>query len=297
MYPNIFYIFSKLLLENNGHLIELKKDFLKECNDPQNSCDEKENELSEKEHPKIDVNVKQKMTKNPSGSTRCIKCFKYNPYIATIQLTQQIFKKYQVVPIDLFSIETCFDKRCIETSKITFTSLISNGYNYDMLMLTHTPIKNISILLQKLSDTWNKETQTEEECYMIHWLFCNATPFLRGSAGCSKVLLNAILFKNGQYPVKETVDFHRQTDWVAMFSPTFDIYWRKKDELFEKDGDFSVRTFLIQNPGQIVNDVNPKDSDKMLIEDAFRSKAKKSNKKIKIKSKGKKKSIKIYKKR
>lgn len=239
MYPNLFYIFSQLFLDKSV-LVELTKDFLSECEKDENKCDEKEVENSIKERKEMDS---KKMTKNPPGSHRCHECFKYNPMFASIQLTQQIFKKYQKIPLDLFSIKTCFVDKSVLTSKVSYTRLVSNGHNYDMLMLTHTPIQNISILMGKLTEVWNKQTQTEQECYMIHWLFCIATPFRRGSAGCSKVLLNAKLLQNGMDPVKEKMDFYRQTDWVAIFSPTFEMYWSKKDEMFEIDRDFAKKTF------------------------------------------------------
>lgn len=278
-YPNLFYIFSQLLV-NQDHLKELARDFKTECKKA--TCDAKEAELSKKEHPEMSQSIKDMMTKNLPGSVRCIDCFKYSPMTASIQLVQNIFKKYQTIPLDLFSINTCIGKTCINTSKISYSSLKSNGYTYNMMMLTHTPIENIGTLLDHLTIVWDKPTQkTEQECYVIHWLFCIAMPFLRGSAGCAKVLLNAMLFKNGFKPVKERDDFYQQTDWVAMFSPTFDIYWTKKDEMFEDDTEFQGRVDQLPKMPVVQQGEHPK----IEAGDAFKPKAKKSKKSSKKRSK------------
>lgn len=289
MYPNLFYIFSQLLV-NQDHLVELTKGFLNECKKAENTCDATEAELSKKEHPQMSENIKDMMTKNPPESLRCIDCFKYSHATASIQLVQNIFKKYQKTPLDLFSINTCIEKTCINTSNISYTSLTSSGYTYYMLMLTHTPVQNIDVLLHYLAIVWNKSEQTQQECYVIHWLFCIAMPFLRGSAGCAKVLLNAVLLKNGFNPVKERGDFYRQTDWIAIFSPTFEIYWSKKDEMFEDDTEFHGRVEQLSKMSKMskmtkmhVVQEDTKQDDSMT--DAFKPKAKKIKKRSKKRSK------------
>ena len=280
VYPNLFYIFSQLLV-NQGHLVELTKGFLEECKKAENTCDAKEAGLSKMEHPKLEENIKKMMTLNKPQSERCIDCFKYSPVSASIQLVQNIFKKYQKIPLDLFSINTCIGEACINTSKISYNSMKFNGYTYDMLMLTHTPAQNIDVLLHYLATVWNEPTKKEEECYKIHWLFCIAMPFLRGSAGCAKVLLNAMLLKNGFDPVKERGDFYQQTDWVAIFSPTFEIYWSKKDEMFEDDTEFHGRAKQLSKMPVVQEDTKQDDS----MIDAFKPKAKKSKKRSKKRSK------------
>ena len=91
---------------NQDHLVELTKGFLNECKKAENTCDATEAELSKKEHPQMSKNIKDMMTKNPPESLRCIDCFKYSHATASIQLVQNIFKKYQKTPLDLFSINT-----------------------------------------------------------------------------------------------------------------------------------------------------------------------------------------------
>ena len=58
-------------------------------------------------------------------------------------------------------------------------------------------------------------------------------PFFKGSAGFAKVILNAALLRIGLQPVKETTEYERKSDWVAMLSPTFEEYYAKKDAMFE----------------------------------------------------------------
>jgi hypothetical protein len=105
-------------------------------------------------------------------------------------------------------------------------SIDSNKDTIDSNKDTIEEIETIWSLLQK--------KRKEEYCYMIHYLFCNLTPFVRGSAGCSKVLLNACLLKCGLSMVKETDEFHAQSDWVALLSPTFGDYYEYKDKMFVK---------------------------------------------------------------
>lgn len=156
---------------------------------------------------------------------------------------------------DLFSIITKlpFDEYAI-TSKFMFrerhdrNSKPTMGYITYGLSITHTlPYTSNLIINYIKTHIWNKENITEKDCYMIHWLLAIACPFLRGSASFAKVMLNAALLRCELHPVKETTYYFKQTDWVAIFSPTFDEYYAKKDDMFEKDTMF--QEYLVQPGG------------------------------------------------
>jgi hypothetical protein len=112
------------------------------------------------------------------------------------------------------------------------------GYTTYGLSITHTNPYTSKLIIDYISENiWN-DTMTEEDCYKIYWLLAIACPFLRGSASFAKVMLNAALLRCKLHPVKETAVYFRQTDWVAMLSPTFEEYYAKKAEMFETDNDF-----------------------------------------------------------
>jgi hypothetical protein len=93
---------------------------------------------------------------------------------------------------------------------------------------------NIAFILHEVNHVW-ENLSTQEHCYYLHWLLSNATPFKRGSAGFSKIILNAALLRCKLTPVKETKAYLRMSDWVAMFSPTFEEYYVYKHIMFEPD--------------------------------------------------------------
>jgi hypothetical protein len=49
------------------------------------------------------------------------------------------------------------------------------------------------------------------------------------------MLLNAALIKINLPIVKESPQYARKTDWVAMFSPSLEIYQTKIDDMFIND--------------------------------------------------------------
>ena len=72
------------------------------------------------------------------------------------------------------------------------------GYNglSNSIMLYHTQDTDIIVTvinaimkeIISISKSGEIPPETEKKCYMLHWLFCNATPFIRGSAGlCNSI--------------------------------------------------------------------------------------------------------------
>jgi len=96
-------------------------------------------------------------------------------------------------------------------------------YFFSRLAITHTSY-GLTEYLTEIEDAWNK-CRDERGCYYLHWLISAATPFCRGSAGFSKVILNAALLRCGLLPVKETAAYFKKSDWVAILTPTFDDYY------------------------------------------------------------------------
>ena len=126
------------------------------------------------------------------------------------------------------------------------------------LIVRHTAPEYVPILLTKVREFWRaiNHTSTIEEIrdrsLAIHWLISTAAPFHRGSAGFAKIMLNAVRQKanfarqvenarrqqqvqaNGMnvdilnlldMPIlKETPQYNRKSDWVALLSPTFKSY-------------------------------------------------------------------------
>ena len=114
-----------------------------------------------------------------------------------------------------------------------------SGYSF---FAEHTNPNNSDIIIRYVINTlWptlekgNPTPQQETYCYAIHYLVATACPFLRGSAGFAKVMLNAALRRVGLPFVKETKLYHRKSDWVAILSPSFQDYIVDKDKLFEVD--------------------------------------------------------------
>jgi hypothetical protein len=110
-----------------------------------------------------------------------------------------------------------------------------SGWSSYRLAVTHTLYDTRREILTYITLTlWPKlEEKKEEDCYQLHWLLATACPFFRGSAGFAKVVLNAALLRIGLQPVKETKEYERKSDWVAILSPTFEEYYAKKDAMFE----------------------------------------------------------------
>ena len=108
------------------------------------------------------------------------------------------------------------------------------GYLIYSIAVLHTrPVYSAQIIAY-ISEIWPFITN-EKDCYIIHWLLAVACPFKRGSAGFAKVMLNAALWKIGLPPVKETAEYTRKTDWVAILSSSFEEYSSKKEAMFEID--------------------------------------------------------------
>ena len=123
----------------------------------------------------------------------------------------------------------------VETSKIVIgyggVSIIHDG-NSDK---TNAIFKKINDIMVEIISGTIQSSEKEKQCYMLHWLFCNLCPFLKGSAGFAKILLNVALLLCNCQPVKETEFYFKHSDWVALLSPTFEMYYSKKDEMFEID--------------------------------------------------------------
>lgn len=141
----------------------------------------------------------------------------------------------------------------IETSTIKLDKP-EPRYPLHLLCIYHTSkYDSRNTILKYVADIWLNLT-SENECYKIHWLLATACPFLRGSAGFAKVMLNAALLRCKLHPVKETMYYLRQTDWVAMLSPTFDEYYAKKAEMFEEDKMFEENVAKIESSSKLVEE-------------------------------------------
>ena len=178
----------------------------------------------------------------------CKKCFKYKTEKKGILLTQS-YCELKGKKLDEnkscmsemyfeFSLHfhILYDKEKIET---IFLEVFDTIHTKELILgINHTKPRFINQIISKIAELWTN-IKDIKDCYMIHWLFCNATPFRRGSASCAKVLLNAALLKINKKPVKETEYYHRHSDWVAMFSFTFDKYYNDVQKMFEIDEEFN----------------------------------------------------------
>jgi len=107
------------------------------------------------------------------------------------------------------------------------------GYSIYTLAVFHTAPNTSRRIMEHITiDLWPVLSK-EEDCYKLHWLLAIACPFYKGSAGFAKVVLNAALLRIGLQPVKETKEYERKSDWVAILSPTFEEYYAKKDAMFK----------------------------------------------------------------
>jgi hypothetical protein len=102
-----------------------------------------------------------------------------------------------------------------------YTSFGFSFFSY--LTINHTT-EGFDDYLTEIKEVWER-CDNVEECYYLHWLISSLTPFCRGSASFSKVILNAALLKCGLPYVKETPEYFKKSDWVALFTPTFDEYY------------------------------------------------------------------------
>jgi hypothetical protein len=133
----------------------------------------------------------------------------------------------------------------VPTSSLSFRNRFDEptynyyGYYAYTLCIMHTPYEISTEITKYVSNylwgylTYSETPDKEKICYAIHWLLAIACPFLRGSAGFAKVMLNAALLRIGKSSVEETPEYKRKTDWVAILTPTFDEYYVKKDEMFQ----------------------------------------------------------------
>jgi len=116
-------------------------------------------------------------------------------------------------------------------------SSITYDVNYNVIQLLHTSPVYFQHLFNMIAALWNSieynsiyENNKEELkklCYKVHWLFANTAPFFRGSASVAKILLNACLIKCGLNIVKESRNYHAQSDWIALLCPNFELYYQK----------------------------------------------------------------------
>ena len=90
------------------------------------------------------------------------------------------------------------------------------------------------LVLNNMEEEKNKRMgKSDRSCYELYWIITNMCPMSRGSAGTAKVVLNAALRYLGFEMVKEKEPYQRQADWVAMFSPDFEDFYEKKEQLFK----------------------------------------------------------------
>ena len=136
--------------------------------------------------------------------------------------------------------------RVASQSKNSWTEYGSYIYT---LCIYHTKLEQSNIIIKHIESTIWGNIRTIEDCYQIHWLLAIACPFQRGSAGFAKVMLNAALLKIGFASVRETAEYQRKTDWVAIFSPTFEEYYEKVPQMFEADPNFQVQDSSATKPG------------------------------------------------
>jgi hypothetical protein len=206
-------------------------------------------------------NIKYKNTNKSEKQERCKHCFKFSPNVAGIKLTNTMRNKKLINANMSKKLVTIYitlphTTEQVKTSRI-YTSIrdeikqkyVNTGKTNAKLLhsikLWHTDISDSNIIITYITNNlWKwindisiraERVQYEHLCYMLHWLLAIACPFQRGSAGFAKVMLNAALWKFGLPPVKETPEYARKTDWVAMFSPTFEEYYSMKDIMFEID--------------------------------------------------------------
>jgi len=98
----------------------------------------------------------------------------------------------------------------------------------DKLFLFHTPISKFPFFYEQMN--------TNSNPFVIYWLFVNMSPYKRGSASAAKVLVNTLLVLRKKEMVKETVEWRRQADWVALLSPSFEqfVEYANVHQLFEE---------------------------------------------------------------
>lgn len=68
--------------------------------------------------------------------------------------------------------------------------------------------------------------------FEIYYLFVNILPFLRGSAGAGKVLLNSCLSAFDQDIVRETPEYQSQADWFAFAANNFEEFYSQVHVMF-----------------------------------------------------------------
>lgn len=135
----------------------------------------------------------------------------------------------------------------IPTTSFGFKSIFMDwarffGYSVERLTIMHTSPEFIVFLLKKVKEIWSSIiptlhlTEIMQSAFKIHWLIATATPFSRGSAGFAKVMLNAAIqraYNLAQHYklnlavmplLKETPQYNRKSDWVALLSPKFENY-------------------------------------------------------------------------
>lgn len=197
-----------------------------------------------------DIECKESTCTKEEEKEECKKCFKYKKNTKGILLTQSYCERKGKKLDDKnsscmsemyyeFSLpfHILYDKEKVDTIFLKIFETTST--NELILGISHTKPMFINQIISKIAELWTN-IKDIKDCYMIHWLFCNATPFMRGSASCAKVLLNAALLKINEKPVKETENYNRHSDWIAMFSFTFDKYYHDVvfQKMFEIDEEF-----------------------------------------------------------
>jgi len=265
-YPNLSDIFINSLdsiLESNPN----NSSFITNCKKNNAKCTNQESNISKLNFNNIkgiknfNITKKYNITNRKSRSERCKSCFKFSPNVAGIKLTNTMRNKtlykntvslnliahplklipiYITNPLDGAKIETSYINVSVREDVKEIYKL--NDGKIHSLVLYHTEYDNINIIMSIVSTIWLIISDTRYDltdriklCYCLHWLLAIACPFFRGSAGFAKVILNAALYKLGIKPVREKEIYFTKSDWIAIFSPTLDIYLSKIHSIFEED--------------------------------------------------------------
>lgn len=292
---DIFFNSLDSILESNSNTNKLL--FIKECKEKNVECKEQETNMSKLNYNNIEhiqqfnINTHKSNKNITKKSNRCKYCFKFSPNVGSIKLTnpmrnRKLYNKNKHSlnlnkhPLDLITIHITnpLNGEKIKTSqiKVSVREDVKKRYTHmndgkiHSLVLYHTEHDNVVKIIDIVSKIWNtisvisKDPRINKEeyiqyCYMLHWLLTIACPFFRGSAGFAKVILNAALFKLGFLPLRETKEYYTKSDWFAIFSPTFNIYYSKIPYIFEVDNDALIQ---MQNIKKSLESANRSHSEK-----------------------------------
>jgi hypothetical protein len=109
----------------------------------------------------------------------------------------------------------------------------------DRTMTLENIIYKLGLKWHELLKIYNKHDISKEDkdqahaiAWELYYLFVNAVPYWRGSAGAAKVFLNTCLTMFDFPMVKENDAYKRQADWVAFTSHNFNDFTTKIPSVF-----------------------------------------------------------------